>query len=233
MDNLLAQMTLSLRLKDQATFDNFYPGHQSEIIAMLKNAASGVGERIIFLSGRNGGGRTHLLQAACHHAHLHDCLSVYLPLTHLISLTPDILEGLETLKLVCLDDIHQIAGLAKWEEAVFHLFNRIYDADGTIVITANELPHTLPIALADLRSRLTWGVTYLLHALDDDEKIAMLMMRAECRGMSLSCEVARYIITHCPRHTSTLLAALDALDNASLAAKRRLTVPFVKEVLQI
>jgi DnaA family protein len=58
-------------------------------------------------------------------------------------------------------------------------------------------------------------------------------MRAERRGMILNEDVGKFILTHCPRHMSTLFAALDALDKMSLAAQRKLTIPFVKEVLQI
>jgi DnaA family protein len=74
---------------------------------------------------------------------------------------------------------------------------------------------------------------YKLHALSDDEKLNCLMMRAKRRGIGLSEEVGKYILTHCPRHMGTLFTVLDALDKASLAAKRRLTIPFVKEVLEI
>jgi DnaA family protein len=129
--------------------------------------------------------------------------------------------------------VHVIAGHAQWEEALFHLYNRVYDAGGRMILAANDLPKQIHIGLPDLASRLSWGIVFQLHALDDAEKVAVLIMRAHRRGMNLSDEVAKYILTHCPRHMGTLLAALDALDNASLAAQRRLTIPFVKEVLQI
>lgn len=233
ISSISPQLTLGLSLRDEATFENFISGSNSEIVSALKNTASLHGNRRVYICGTSGFGCSHLLQACCHYAHQHHISSVYLPLSQLASLTPDVLAGLETLGLVCIDDVHMIAGLPEWEEAVFHLYNRVYDAGGSIVMAANDLPKGLTLKLPDLVSRLSWGIVYQLHALTDAEKLIVLTMRAKRRGMSLSDEVGKYILTHCPRHMRTLIAALDALDNASLAAQRRLTIPFVKEVLQI
>ena len=121
----------------------------------------------------------------------------------------------------------------EWEEAIFHLYNRVKEAGGRLVMAAHDLPKAIRVQLPDLVSRFSWGVVYQLHSLVDEEKLAVLIQRAHHRGINLSEEVGRYILTHCPRHMGTLFAALDALDRASLAAQRRLTIPFVKEVLQI
>lgn len=228
-----AQLTLGLSLKDEATFSNFYADNNAEIIAEIKKTASGQGERVIYLCGTRGQGCSHLLQAACHYAHQHHITSVYLPLANLITLTPEVLSGLESLKLVCVDDLQVIAGHPEWEEAIFHLYNRIYDSGGRIILAANGLPKAINLSLSDLISRLSWGIVFQLHPLTDEEKLSILIMRANRRGINLSEEVARYILTHCPRHMGTLFAALDVLDKASLAAQRRLTIPFVKEILEI
>jgi len=159
--------------------------------------------------------------------------SVYLPFSELVLLSPEILIGLESLSLLCLDDLQVISEHPHWQEAVFHLFNRVYDANGRIIMAANQLPKLLNLQLADLVSRFEWGVIYQIHPLTDQEKQTVLMMRAHKRGIDLSEEVIKYLLTHYDRHMGTLLQAFNVLDQASLSAKRRLTVPFVKEILQI
>ncbi len=226
---MMNQLILGVSLKDEATFENFYAGRNHELIATLKQAIKGVGEQIIYFYGAGGDGRTHLLQAACHEVPR----SVYLPLSQLIDLSPEILEELETLDLICVDDVDKIAGRANWEEAFFHLFNRARDAGKCLIVSANVPPKALKITLPDMVSRLTWGIVYQCHPLTDDEKLAALIMRADRWGMTLPEEVGRFILSHCPRHMSTLFAAMDALDKASLAAQRKLTIPFVKTILQI
>lgn len=230
---MINQLTLGVGLKDDATFANFYAGKNQQLITELKKTASGQGERVIYFCGIGGDGCTHLLQACCHEANQNHLRSVYLPLANLTDFAPDILEGLESLDLVCIDDVHKIAGKPAWEEAFFHAYNRIHDAGGRLIVTANVMPKALGVALPDVVSRLAWGMVFPLQPLTDAEKLTVLVMRAERRGMTLTEEVGKFILNHCPRHMSTLFAALDALDKISLAAQRKLTIPFVKAVLQI
>lgn len=227
------QLTLGVGLKDEATFANYFASKNQLLVDELQKASRGFGEHVIYFCGSGGEGRTHLLQACCHEANQHGLRSVYIPLENVNDLSPDIFQGLEMLSLVCIDDLHKIAGKPLWEEAFFHAYNRIRDAGGYLIVTARVMPKALGLMMPDIVSRLTWGMLFQLQSLSDSEKLQVLMMRATRRGMTLVEDVGRYILTHCPRHMSTLFAALDALDKASLAAQRKLTIPFVKEVLQI
>src|SRR5690349_20563539 len=100
------QLTLGVGLKDEATFENFFPGKNTQLIEVLKNEY----EKMVYLYGIGGEGCTHLLQACCHHAHRQRLGTAYIPLSNFADFSPDIFEGLETLHLVCVDDIHCIAG---------------------------------------------------------------------------------------------------------------------------
>lgn len=229
------QLTLGFNLKDEFTFDNFYPGKHPEILVELQKMARGErgeGEHTIFLCAMRGQGLSHLLQASCRAAHQHQKRSVYLPLNDLISLSPALLQGLENLSLICIDDVHLAAGIIHWEEAIFHLYNRVQEQGGRLLFAAHDLPKALHFKLPDLVSRFTWGILYQLHALSDDEKIHVLIKRAIHRGIVLSEEAAKYLLHHRSRHMGALFDVLDILDKASLAAKRRLTIPFIKEILQ-
>lgn len=231
--SMLNQLTLGVGLKDEATFANFYSGKNEHLVTALKNATRTEGERVIYFYGSGGQGCTHLLQACCHEAHQHQKSTVYIPLGNLTDFTPEIFDGLEALKLICVDDIHRIAGKPEWEEAFFHAYNRIHDAGGHLIVTANVAPKSLGLSLPDVLSRLEWGIVFQMQPITDNEKLQILIMRAERRGLTLSEEVGKFILNHCPRHMSTLFAALDALDKVSLAAQRKLTIPFVKAVLQM
>lgn len=230
---MLNQLTLGVGLKDEATFANFYAGKNSHLVTALIKTAHGEGEHVLYFYGTGGLGCTHLLQACCHEAHQHKRSAVYIPLANMHDFTPDIFDGLENLNLVCIDDIHRIAGKPQWEEAFFHAYNRILDAKSDLIVTANIAPKGLGLALPDVVSRLAWGIVFQMQALTDDEKLQIIIMRAERRGLTLSEEVGKFILNHCPRHMSTLFAALNAIDKMSLAAQRKLTIPFIKAVLQI
>ncbi len=231
---MFSQLTLGVSLQDTATFANYFVGANIQLIETLRHVCqSEQGERMIYYYGASGLGRTHLMQACCHAAHRAGLSVVYLPLQDMVSLSPIVFEGIETRKLICIDDVQCIAGKRDWEEVFFHAYNRIQQAGGTLLVTANLPPKGLQFIMPDVASRLAAGVIFQLQPLSDDEKLQMLVMRATLRGMVLPEEVGRFILTHCPRHLATLCAALDVLDRMSLAAQRRLTIPFVKQVLQI
>src|SRR3990167_9359024 len=162
------QLTLGLALKDEATFSNFYFCKKTELIEALKKENNGQGEKVIYLCGSRGQGCSHLLKACCHLAKQQALNSVYLPFADMMALHPSMLNDIHT-GIVCLDDLHMIAGHTEWEEAVFHIYNRIGEANGCIIIAAHDLPKATRLQLPDLISRLSWGMVYQLHSLLDEE----------------------------------------------------------------
>jgi DnaA family protein len=219
-----------VQLRDEATFDNFLPSPASRaLIAALRTQAGGSGEPIIYLYGPTGVGKSHLLQASCH---LVGAGSVYLPLGEVADCAPEeVLQGIETLKLVCLDDVDRVLGRADWELALFNLVNRARQSGCSLLVAGSAAPRVLAVDLADLRSRLGWGIVYQLAAAGDEEKLAILQFRAARRGLVLADEVCAYVVARAPRDMDALLGVLDLLDRASLVEQRALSIPFVKSVL--
>ena len=228
------QLLLSVQLQDRYSFDNFLLTEQQQVVDCLQQMAKGSGEHYVYLWGSAGVGKSHLLQSCCSSANKLGFAAIYLPLRdEFANLSPAILESLEQYDLVCIDDIEVIADSAEWQEAMMHLYNRIKDLGKCLVISGFCNANQLNIELADLRSRLSWGLSFRLEALSDSEKIAALCLRAKYRGLVLSQEVAEFLLRRCPRNMKELFAALDKLDKASLEAQRRLTIPFVKDVLAV
>ncbi|MHB0774207.1 DnaA regulatory inactivator Hda [Halomonas sp. WWR20] len=225
------QLPLGLGLRDDATFANFQAGENATLVERLRTQLDENGEPFLFLWGSEGAGRSHLLQAACHAASDRDRRALYLPLLDLGHFPPHVLEDLERLDIVAIDDLEVVLGRKRWEEGLFHFFNRMRDAGKRLVIAADAAPRQLNVHLPDLASRLTWGVTFHVHHLDDDGRFEALKLRARVRGMQLPDEVARYILHRGPRRLSELFEALAQLDRASLTAQRKLTIPFVKQAL--
>ena len=222
----MRQLPLAIRLRDAAVFDTFEPGPNGAVVAML--AESVATSPALWLWGPPGSGKSHLLQAACaeHGA------AAYLPLDALLETDPGVLEGWETQALVCIDDVDRIAGRRDWELAAFALFNRLWERGGRLVVSASSGPATTRFVLPDLQSRLAWGGVFRLEPLSDQDRIAALRRRAAHRGLELSPEAAGYLLRRLPRDMRALCAWLDKLDVASLAAGKRLTLPFVKGVME-
>lgn len=231
------QLPLGIQLDDDATFDNFFVdarGNNAQIVDALNRQLAVSGEQFIFLWGSSGAGVSHLLQAACHNAGHQGVSSQYLPLAEFVEADGDqLLEGLESLDLVCLDDLDAVTGRQNWERSLFRFFNAMRDGGKRVLMGSTLGPRELPVNLPDLQSRLNWGLTFHLQLMDDLAKQQALQIRAGKRGLLLSQEVAQFILHRSPRDTAQLFASLQLLDRASLAEQRRLTIPFVKRVLGV
>jgi DnaA family protein len=227
----MRQMPLQLRLAEHAVFSSFHVGPHAAAVASLQASATGQGPSFIWLWGRPGSGRSHLLQAtvAAAAGAGRDC--AYLPLGQVAPGTPEILEGLDRTTLLALDDFETVAGQRHWERALLLVYERLRSADVRLLVAAAQPPRELRFALPDLASRAASAAVFQLPELNDMECVAALQKRAAWRGLELPEDTARYLLARVERRIATLCDWLDRLDQASLAAQRRLTVPFVRSVL--
>lgn len=221
------QLPLAIGLSDTATFENFLPAGNAPVCHVLQQAS----EPFVYLWGPAGCGKSHLLQAACHAEDARGGRAVYLPLPELLGHSPVLLEGMEQMTLVCVDDLQCIAQAPAWQHALFHLYNRLRDAGHHLLAAGDAAPHALALSLADLVSRLCWGPVFRLLELTDNEKSMALQQRAQRRGMSMPDEIATYLLAHGPRDMHQLFGLLEQLDQRSLIEQRRLTIPFVRQLL--
>jgi len=228
-----SQLVLGVRLRDDARFDNFHGDRNREAaLRLLSVFSQPAGLPVVVVCGDSDTGKSHLLQAACHRAEAEGRSAVCISIAELEPFGPESLAGLDAMDVVALDDLDRVAGKADWEEAVFHLYNRLHDHGRMLVVSLSEVPGSLPFLLPDLVSRLHHGLIVQLGIYRDDDRLKILMARAEQRGLTMTDDVAGFIMRRAPRRLGDLLGILDTLDENSLQAQRRLTIPFVKTVMQ-
>lgn len=223
------QLALPLQLADHAVFASFLAGDNDTLVATLLDLSGGDAGQGCWLWGAKATGKTHLLQAVCDAA---GDRSVYLPLDMLAAAGPGILEGLEWRGLVCIDDVDRVAGDEGWERALFNFYNALYEAGGQLVVAASAAPRESGFSLADLASRMSRLPVFQLRALNDKQRVAALQLRARHRGLELPDDTASFMLKRSRRDMASLYDLLDRLDFEALKAKRRLTIPFVRGVLE-
>jgi DnaA family protein len=230
--SITKQLPLHFEFRANQTFDDFFPGSNLEIINHLQKSIAGNGERQIFLWGQSGLGKSHLLQACCHEAQSRQLSSFYFALSPSELPDPALLKGLDKFDIVCFDNIEHIAGNEAWELAFFNFFNLHRDQGHTLILSAACPPNEIAIQLPDLKTRLNWGLTLQIPPLSDNDRITALIFKADQMGFEISPQAGRFLLTHYDRDLSSLWILLTKLDRASLAAKRKLTIPFLKQILR-
>ena len=221
----MRQLPLSVRVRDSALFANYLAGPNELVVAQLRALAADPG--FGWLCGPAGSGKSHLLQALC----AESAAVAYLPLSQLTPFGPAALQEWPGTAGLCIDELATVVGHVAWERALFALYRDCEERGTILLFAARAAPTKLPFALADLASRCAAAQRLTLQALDEAQQGAALRLRAHARGLELPEDATRYLQRRLPRAMSQLCTALDELDEASLAGQRRLTVPFVRELL--
>lgn len=227
------QLTLGVGLREGHEFDNFAGERNLTIVKALRSLSDSVAGPLIYLWGAKGDGKTHLLEAVCAAAGGTGARVAYVPLRERGALDPSILSGLESAHRVCVDDADVIAGDGPWEEALFHLYNRLESAKVPLILSATLPPLKTGWRLKDLKSRLAAGTVFEISPLNDEERAEVLKHRAVARGFEFPDEALRYTLQRGPRDMHSLVAVLDRIDSLSLTQHRRITVPLVKQALSV
>lgn len=234
----LPQLALNLSADPQQLFSNFLAAENQQLVEHLAQLVSKLSSttpaefNLVYLWGSQASGKTHLLKAACQAAASLGVSHYYQDLTELSCITNlTQLHNSSLPKLIALDNLEALINNLEFQQAAFHLFNQAQQENCLLLVTATANPANLGLQLADLASRLAWGLTYQLQDLTDENKLAAFSLKAKQRGIEVPQEVTKYLLYHSPRDLRLLLNLLDQLDQASLQAQRRLTLPFVRSII--
>lgn len=225
------QLPLALHYPQDERLETFI-GAPDGALAQLRAIAVGSSPDWVYLEGAAGTGKTHQALAMCSNAEQAGRTPTYVPLSAVVGRVRAVLEGLEQRDLVVLDGLDAVAGGRDDEVALFDFHNRARAAGTAVMYTAQAAPAELGLVLPDLRSRLGQCVRVVLQALDEEGRAAVLRDRALRRGLSIDEASIEWLLSHSGRELGGLITLMDWLDRESLAAKRRITVPFLRQVLE-
>jgi len=225
------QLAFALAGEDKAGFDNFWVGHNTELVSALTTSVTTGEPKVVYFYGQHGSGKSHLLFAAMRLAKDEVINTSYLSLLD-PSIELGMLEMVDLKHIVCIDNIQAWAGDEGKERALFTLFEQVKHAGGQLLISAHQPPEQTGFVIHDLVSRLASGLIYALHMLSDEQQLEALKMRANYRGLSMNDDALKYLVSRAPRDTASLFTILDAIDQASLVEQRRVTIPFLQKIFK-
>lgn len=227
------QLPLALRYPPDQRLEAFVHAPSGVLEQLRAHARGGTGDvpDALYLAGPAGVGKTHLLLAICAEAEASGRRAAYLPLRAAAGRLRDALQALEGNDVIALDGLDAIARTREDEIALFDAHNRARAAGLALIYAAQAIPEALGLVLPDLRSRLGQCTRITLAPLDDAGRHEVLRDRAKRRGLVMEDAAIDWLLRREGRDLAGLTAVLDRLDRASLAAQRRITVPFLRQIL--
>lgn len=225
------QLPLALRWPAHQTFDDFLSNDGNELALAAVRQLAMENASWIFLSGPAASGKTHLLIAACVAANAAGRNAQYLPLATLDTDRESAIRAFGGSEVLAVDNLDSVAGDRAAEHALFDLYNRCRAENATLLFASRHAPAQLGLTLPDLQSRLAASAQMQVRALDENERRELIRQRAAARGLEFDDAVLDWLFVHQGRDLATLNALLDRIDTAALAAKRRVTVPFLRQLL--
>ena len=227
----MRQLPLGVRLPDRAVFASFLPARNVEALEHARRVAAGEFAGLTWLCGPPGVGKTHLLQAICSAAS-ERMRAGYVPLAEFAPLGIEVLEGLAQLECLCMDDLDAVIG-------------QLRVGAGDLCAAARTAGRRGPPGAggAARRRRCCAGRCPISPRAAPPARCCSCArsmspssrprcrLRARVRGLELPDETLQWLQRRFPRDMRSLYELLDTLDEAALVAQRRLTIPFIREVL--
>lgn len=233
-----------LKLNDQFTFDSFIEGPTNRF---ARSAALYVAEhpfkQNLFIYGKSGVGKTHLMQAICHHVmRKHPNLHVaYMPCETFIS---DFVNSIKTrgteefrqkhksVDFLVIDDVDLIANKEATQEEFFHIFNHLYLTGKQMVFSSDSPPRQIQTLKERLFSRLEGGLVVPIDPPNFEMRVAIVQKKAESKGKQIPDEVARFIAEHFVDNVRELEGAVVRVIALAFLAQRPIDLELAKEALR-
>ena len=210
-------------------FESFFAGSNDHIYKLLQTSE----QKFLWIAGEKGTGKTHLLQAKINQINHNQSKLMYLPMRDLNQFSPEILDDMDQMDLICIDDIHLVLGSRIWEEKLLDLYERIQNTKTVFIVSSKDSPQGGNFLIQDLLSRYSTALVLRLNVLKNMDIVRAIQLHAKIRGFDLSDNAAKFLLTRVRRDVCSLVEIIEILDYESLAKKRKLTIPFIKSVLHI
>jgi DnaA family protein len=243
------QLALPVWFSEDQSFESFVADGNEVVIKFLTHFICGKSQGLTnshipfcLLHSLHGAGKSHLLYASCQYASENNASHAYFDLKMLQQFPASVILDAQQKDLICIDNIHIIKDDLTWQIAIFDLLNKVIEKNQTIenpshhckvLITASQSPTSIGLTLSDLVSRLSWGTVFKLDPLNDEKSKLVIRHKLSEKGLEASDDVLNFLVTRLSRNITKQIDTINLLDRKSLESKRKLTIPFVKQVLNL
>ena len=220
------QLGLPISLNSSMLLENFVANE--ELLRLINQLFLNQKSSELYIYGASGSGKTHVLQGAVLKSLADDKNALYIDCSD--SLPEHLVDFIDQISLISFDNVHLIA--QENEEIFFDLFNRARQSEVNILVSGDSLPVELRL-MKDIKTRLSLTAVFKLEELNDELTVMVIDSQMIERNLKIDSKVYKYLFKNVSRDLKKLLSTLDDLDQASLQSKKPISIPFVREFLNL
>jgi DnaA family protein len=222
------QLGLPFALNAKMLWRNFIGDKNQQILEFLSGLFAQQSSSVVYVYGAQSSGKTHLLQGCAFKALEKSLKVAYIDFKQ--DMPSRVLDNLEDNDWVCIDNVDSLE--EDQQQELFDLYNRASNTSVKLIISGKTLPSELNL-FKDLKTRLSLATIFCLETLDDHSKKLIIQQQMDERNLKIDHKIYDYLFKHYSRDLADLLNAINQLDKASLQQKNNITIPLVKQVLDI
>ena len=229
------QLIFPFQINQKASFDSFFcsPDNQN-LMTRLADIVSGPDTSELIIHGEEGSGKSFLMQAICNELSSAEKKFAFIPMKKAFNMGVEIFQNLGSLDAVCIDDLQLILANQDWETALFNLINECQQSNCTLMLSlGGTQPLDESVILPDLLSRIKRMEFIALHAVQDEFFNQAINFVAQQLDIKIEEAELEFLLKHQTRMFSLLVENIITLDNQAASLKRKITIPLIKETLNI
>jgi DnaA family protein len=229
------QLIFPFQINQKASFKNFFCSpDNSELISRLSELVANKNPDELIINGAAGSGKSFLMQAICNELSASGKQFAFIPMNKAINMGVEIFQNLASLDAVCVDDLQLILSKGEWEIALFNLINECQQSNCSLILSLGGNQSLEDIAqLPDLLSRIKRMEFMKLKAVQDESLNQALDFVSQQLDINLEKAELEFLLKHQTRDFSILVDNLISLDKQAASLKRKITIPLIKETLNL
>ena len=229
------QLIFPFQINQKASFKNFFCSpDNSELISRLSELVANKNPDELIINGAAGSGKSFLMQAICNELSASGKQFAFIPMNKAINMGVEIFQNLASLDAVCVDDLQLILSKGEWETALFNLINECQQSECSLILSLGGNQSLEEIAqLPDLLSRIKRMEFMKLKAVQDESLNQALDFVSQQLDINLEKAELEFLLKHQTREFSILVENLISLDKQAASLKRKITIPLIKETLNL
>ena len=229
------QLIFPFQINQKASFDSFFcsPDNQN-LMTRLADIVSSPDTSELIIHGEDGSGKSFLMQAICNELSSAEKKFAFIPMKKAFNMGVEIFQNLGSLDAVCIDDLQLILANQDWETALFNLINECQQSNCSLMLSlGGTQPLEESVVLPDLLSRIKRMEFIALHAVQDEFFNQAIDFVAQQLDIKIEEAELEFLLKHQTRIFSLLVENIITLDNQAASLKRKITIPLIKETLNI